>query len=285
MRRLGLVGLAGVALGLTAEWVGFGWGDPRRWIPDLAVGWTLIGCGLVAVGAATGEPHRPAHGGDRVHLVLWGTSATSVWRRWPGWRRTWCTCTAGPLCSWCSPTHPGGRRRGWSEAAVAVGYAAAVITPIWRSEGATILLAALLLAVCARDYVRAVGRARRARRAALQAVAGLSVVLAGTAAARLLLPAGRGQRSVAARVRGDAVRACRLAAGRPAGGPLGSGRRDRPGRRARRGPHRHAPRRNCHGRWATRRWRSATGLPDAGGVRRRRGPHALHCPIPVRGAR
>jgi hypothetical protein len=48
MRQRGLVVLAGVALGLTAEWVGFGWGDPRHWIPDLAVGWTLIGCGLVA---------------------------------------------------------------------------------------------------------------------------------------------------------------------------------------------------------------------------------------------
>jgi hypothetical protein len=44
-RRFGLVVLAGVALGLTAEWVGFGWGDPRHWIPDLAVGWSLIGGG------------------------------------------------------------------------------------------------------------------------------------------------------------------------------------------------------------------------------------------------
>ena len=69
VRRLGLVGLAGVALGLTAEWVGFGWGDPRHWIPDLAVGWTFIGCGLVASGAAAGEPHRSAAGGDRLHLV------------------------------------------------------------------------------------------------------------------------------------------------------------------------------------------------------------------------
>jgi hypothetical protein len=43
-------------------------------------------------------------------------------------------------------------------AAVAVGYAAAIITPIWRSE-ATILLAGLLLGVCAREYVGAVGRA------------------------------------------------------------------------------------------------------------------------------
>ena len=46
-RRLGLVGLTGVALGLTAEWVRFGWGDPRHWLPDLAVGWTFIGCGLI----------------------------------------------------------------------------------------------------------------------------------------------------------------------------------------------------------------------------------------------
>jgi hypothetical protein len=48
VRRLGLIGLAGGVLGLGAEWVGFGWADPRHWIPDLAVGWTFIGCGLVA---------------------------------------------------------------------------------------------------------------------------------------------------------------------------------------------------------------------------------------------
>jgi signal transduction histidine kinase len=72
--------------------------------------------------------------------------------------------------------------------AVAVGYAAAVTT-IWGSEAATIVLAGLLLGVCAREYGRAVGRARRARLIALQAAAGLSLVLAGTAAARLL-PSG-----------------------------------------------------------------------------------------------
>jgi signal transduction histidine kinase len=74
--------------------------------------------------------------------------------------------------------------------AVAVGSAAAVVTPIWRSEAATILLAGLLLGICAREYVRSVGGARRARLIALQAAAGLSLVLAGTAAARLLLPPG-----------------------------------------------------------------------------------------------
>jgi signal transduction histidine kinase len=71
---------------------------------------------------------------------------------------------------------------------VAVGYVVAVITPIWRSAGATIVLAVALLAVCARDYAQSVGRLRRARRIALQATGGLSLVLAATAAARLLLP-------------------------------------------------------------------------------------------------
>ena len=50
MKRIGLLlWPAGVALGVLAEWAGFGWGDPRHWVPDLAVGWTFIGCGLVAM--------------------------------------------------------------------------------------------------------------------------------------------------------------------------------------------------------------------------------------------
>jgi hypothetical protein len=46
--RLGLVGLAGVVVGVAAEWMGIGWSDPLQWIPDVAVGWTFIGCGLIA---------------------------------------------------------------------------------------------------------------------------------------------------------------------------------------------------------------------------------------------
>ena len=38
----------GRLLGIAAEWVSFGWGDPRHWVPDLVTGWTLIACGLVA---------------------------------------------------------------------------------------------------------------------------------------------------------------------------------------------------------------------------------------------
>jgi hypothetical protein len=77
MRRLDLVGLAGVALGLTAEWVGFGWSDPRRWIPDLAVGWTSSAAdSSLRGGDRRAKParswRRPGSPG------LWGTSRRSV---------------------------------------------------------------------------------------------------------------------------------------------------------------------------------------------------------------
>ena len=189
MRQRGLVGLAGVALGLTAEWVGFGWGDPRHWIPDLAVGWTLIGCGLVAsrrLPASRTGPLLAATGftwflGNfaqvEVAAVAWVAAHLVYLHR-------------GPLVQLVLAYPSGQPGSRLVRGAVAVGYAAAVITPIWQSEAATILLAELLVAVCAREYVRAVGGAQRARLIALQAAAGLSLVLAGTAAARLLLPPG-----------------------------------------------------------------------------------------------
>jgi len=189
MRRSGLVWLAGGVLGLTAEWVGFGWGDPREWIPDLAVGWSFIGCGLVASGrrpqsrtglllAATGFTWFLGNFADvGVAAVAWAAAHLVYLYR-------------GPLVQLLLG-YPSGRSGSrLVRGAVAVGYAVAVITPIWRSAGATILLAGLLRAVRAREYARAVGPLRRARRVALQAAAGLSVVLAGTAAARLLLPPG-----------------------------------------------------------------------------------------------
>jgi signal transduction histidine kinase len=178
--------MAGVVLGLTAEWVRFGWGDPRHWIPDLAVGWTFIGCGLVAwarrpeshtgpLMAATGFTWFFGNFANvGVAALAWAAAHAVYLHR-------------GPLVQLVL-AYPSGRPGSRHvRGAVAVGYAAAVGT-IWQSEAATILLAALLVAVCAREYVRAVGGARRARLIALQAAAGLSLVLAGTAAARLLLP-------------------------------------------------------------------------------------------------
>jgi signal transduction histidine kinase len=187
MRRRGLVLLAGGVLGITAEWVGFGWGDPRHWIPDLAVGWTFIGCGLVA------WARRP---GSRTGPLLAATGFTwfvgnfaSVGGAAVAWVAAHLVYLhRGPLVQLVL-TYPSGRPSSrLVRGAVVVGYAAAVIRPIWVSAGTTILLAGLLVAVCARDYVAAVGPVRRARLIALQAAAGLSLVVAGTATARLLLP-------------------------------------------------------------------------------------------------
>ena len=189
MWRLGLLGLAGIALGLAAEWVGASRSEPGQWILDLAVGWTFIGCGLVAIWK------RPE---SRTGWLLTATGFTwylGNFAHVPGATLAWLAAHAvylhrGPLMHLLL-TFPSGRSRSQlTRGAVAAGYAAAVITPIWGNEGATIILAALLLAICIYDYGRSVGWLRRARRVALQAATGLSVVLAGTAAARMVLPAG-----------------------------------------------------------------------------------------------
>src|SRR5918994_822311 len=169
---------AGALLGLAAEWVSFGWEDPRHWIPDLVTGWTLIGCGLLAWlrrGDSRSGPLLAATG-FAWFLGNFATGALYLYR--------------GPLVH-LLVTYPSGRASSRREiAAVAVGYTAAVVTPVWRSEVITIVLAVLLVAVCAQLYSRAVGSGRRARLVALWAAGGLALALGGGAAARLAVPSG-----------------------------------------------------------------------------------------------
>ena len=72
--------------------------------------------------------------------------------------------------------------------AVAVGYAAAFVRPVWTDEPTTLVLAGLLVAVGVSEFARAVGPIRRARAWAAAATAGLGAVIAGGAIARLALP-------------------------------------------------------------------------------------------------
>jgi len=187
VRRFGLVVLAGGVLGLGAEWRGFGWADPRHWIPDLAVGWTFIGCGLVAWARRPASRTGPLMAATGFTWFVGNFASVGVAAvAWVAGHMVY--LHRGPLVQLVL-TYPSGRPSSrLVRGAVVVGYAVAVITPIWQSAGATILLAGLLVAICARDYVAAVGPFRRARLIALQAAAGLSLVLAGTTAARLLLP-------------------------------------------------------------------------------------------------
>jgi len=189
MQRRFLILPVAAAFGLAAEWSGYGWGDPGHWIPDLAVGWCLIGCGFIA----SARPPESRSGvlmlatgfawflgnfaGIGVGVVAWVAAHALYLHR-------------GPLFQLLL-TYPSGQRPSRvAGAAIAVFYAAAVITPVWQSEAATILLAAVLVGVCGYEYARMVGPARRMRLIALQAAAGLGFVLAASAVADLVIAPG-----------------------------------------------------------------------------------------------
>ena len=164
---------AAVAIGVAAEAAYFGLDQPGDWLPDVIVGWTLIACGLVAWSrhpesrtgmllAATGFAWFAANFSDQA-LYLY----------------------RGPLVHLVL-TFPDGRLRGrLDRAAVGVAYLIALFPAVWRSESATLVACALLVAVAGAGYLRAVGGGRWKRLAALQASGFLAAVLAGTAAARL----------------------------------------------------------------------------------------------------
>lgn len=188
---------AGALFGIAAEWIFFGWGDPRNWVPDLVTGWTLIACGLVAWSRRPDSRSGPLMAATGFSWFL-GNFATSGVDPvdWLGAHALY--LYRGPLVH-LLVTYPRGRLSSYLDrVTVGIGYVAAVVTPVWRSEIATIVLAFLLVVVCARLYAQAVGPSRRARLLALWAAAGLGLVLAGGAAARLALPPGASEPSLLA---------------------------------------------------------------------------------------
>jgi signal transduction histidine kinase len=175
---------AGAALGILAEQLYFGWGDARHWVPDLATGWSLIACGLI------GWSRRPDSRSGALMTATgfaWfaGNFATAGLAPLHWFAAYALYLYRGPLVHLVL-TYPRGRLAGRIErSAVALGYLAAIVTPAWRSGTTTIVLATLLLAVAGRSYLRAAGRERRERLAALQATAFLGAVLAADALVRL----------------------------------------------------------------------------------------------------
>ena len=199
--------LAGMTLGVAGEWALYGWGDPGRWVPDLAAGWSMLGCGLVA------WSRRPQ---SRSGVLMTATAlswfagnfvtADSAWLAWLSahalfWYR-------GPLVDLVLSYPHGRRARVLDRAAIGGGYIAAVATPIWQSEAAAIVLTGGVVAVASVSYLHSVGRERRERLAAWQATAFLGLVIAGGAAARII-SASQGVRD--ARVLAQALGLCVLA--------------------------------------------------------------------------
>jgi signal transduction histidine kinase len=180
---------AGALLGIAAEWIFFGWGDPRHWVPDLITGWTLIACGLIAWSRRPDSRSGALMAATGFSWFIGNFATTGItavdWLAAHG-----LYAYRGPLIH-LLVAYPSGRPSSRiARVAVAVGYAAAIVTLVWRSEIATIVLAILLVVVCVLSYFRAVGPWRRARLLALWAAAGLGFVLAAGAVARLAWPAG-----------------------------------------------------------------------------------------------
>ena len=186
MRRWGLLFWpAGVALGLAAEWVAFRWDAPSSWLPDLAVGWTFIACGLAAktlrpdnnggtLMAATGFTWFLGNfAGANVDLVAGVGSHTTYVHR-------------GFLVHLLL-AYPVGRLLGRNErVAATVGYVAAFLTPVWSNDILAIAFATLLLAERTIAYRRRTGPLRRAHLFSLRAAAAVSSIIIGTAVASLI---------------------------------------------------------------------------------------------------
>jgi signal transduction histidine kinase len=176
---------AGLVAGLGAEWLARSGQSLAAAVADLAVGWALIGCGLVC------WSRRPQ---SRVGALLalagfaWflGTLRLSHIAAVAAVGTALLFVHRGPLCH-AIVGYPGGRPAGrLSVIVVVLCYVYAAAVPLARSDVVTIVVAALVLAATAGGYVRAAGPDRRARLTAVAAAAVLAVPLAGGSVARLL---------------------------------------------------------------------------------------------------
>jgi signal transduction histidine kinase len=184
MRRtaLLLVGLAGLLLGPAAEAVAYDWGEPRRWVPDLAVGWSFVGCGLAGWWRRPGSRTGPLMAAVGLTWFLGNFASVDVTAL--AWLSSHALYLHRGLLVHCVLSFPSGRLASWPDRAmVTVAYLAAV--PILaRDELVTTALGVLLVGVAVRGYATAFGPARRQRLLVVRASVAVGAVFAGGALAR-----------------------------------------------------------------------------------------------------
>jgi signal transduction histidine kinase len=166
--------LAALAVGLVAESVAFDWQDGRDWIPDLAAGLAVTGCGLAAWlvrGEAPAGALLVATGG------AWFAGSVEA---------SLLYLHRGPLIH-LLVTYPSWRPRGRvATLAVVTGYASALSTDVWASDEIAVALSLALVLVLAFAHRETPGRRRRERLPSLQAGGLFALVLAAGALARQL---------------------------------------------------------------------------------------------------
>jgi signal transduction histidine kinase len=179
MRRSGVavVVVAGALYGLAAEHAAYDWDDVRRWLPDLVVGWVLLGCGAVGwlrrpdsrVGpllTATGFAWFAGNfAGDDVGILAWlGANLVFLHRA---------------LLVHCVLSFPSGRLTGRVDRAFVVTAYVVCLTPLARDAAVVTLLGVVLVAVALRPG--APGAERRARGARVRAACAVGGALAASA--------------------------------------------------------------------------------------------------------
>ena len=145
MRARVLVVLAAVALGVAAEWAAFDVADVRRWLPDLLVGWVLVGCGLV------GTARRPA---SRTGALLVAAGLTWFLGNFAGVSVESAGWLAGPLVYLHRGflvhlllTYPALSASSWTtRVAIGFGYAVSMTPAPWNEASTSVVLSVALWA-------------------------------------------------------------------------------------------------------------------------------------------
>ena len=164
---------AGLVLGIAAEWVSYGSGELDMAVGDLAVGWVLLGCGLVGWDRRGRSLVGPllAAAGVAWFLGSFWTAALYLYR--------------GPLVH-ALMVYPGARvRRRLGRLVVLAAYLDGAIEPLGASPIVTLVLCAALVIAAIDGYLCEVGPRRRARVVAMAAAAALALVLGFGAVGRL----------------------------------------------------------------------------------------------------
>jgi signal transduction histidine kinase len=173
-----IISIVAIGLGIVAESVAFSWDDPARWLPDLIVGWSFIACALYAWESAEARGQSILMAMTGIGWFLGNFSPALLYLH------------RGPLVHLLL-TYAGWRVRSRLDLiALVTFYAAALATPVWRNEFASLALALMLVVVTTVGYVTAVGRTRRDRLTGLQAAVAVAAALAGGSVARLAVQSG-----------------------------------------------------------------------------------------------
>jgi signal transduction histidine kinase len=181
--------LAGLVVGLGAEWMARSRQSPLTAGVDLAVGWTLIACGLIAW---TRRPRSRVGPLIVITGFAWflGTVADSDVEALATVGAALATLYLGPLFH-AIIGYPSGRLSGWlTLVVVAASYIYAATVQLARGNVVTIsvvpmVVVLIVLGTTIRGYLVAAGADRKARVTAIVAAAAVALPLAGGSVGRL----------------------------------------------------------------------------------------------------